>query len=118
MITYSLLSNVQKLFGLSYRACKIGLFYPDTFLDLLGDVRKNGRCMVPEQWPEERRHGSKQEQNEASTLVHGPNAIAGSRKKKPCSRFPALGSHGFGKMREDREKARVSSTDIEVRARL
>jgi hypothetical protein len=32
---------------------------------------------VPEQCPEERRRQSKQEQNKASTLVHGPNAIAG-----------------------------------------
>ena len=100
MITYDRCPKCAEVVWPIAQRVQYSAFLSQYTTGFLGDVRKNERYGVPEQWLEERRHGSKQEQNEASTLVHGPNAIAGSRKKKPCSRFPTLGFHGFGKMRE------------------
>lgn len=96
----TVVQNVQKLFGRSHSACNIRLFCPNTLLDFSGMLERMGAMGYRNSGWRSVVMGQSKNRMRQARLSMALIAIAGSRKKKPCSRFPTLGFHGFGKMRE------------------
>ena len=91
MITYDRCPKCAEVVWPIAQRVQYSAFLSQYITGFLGDVRKNGRYGVPEQWLEERRHGSKQEQNEASTLVHGPNCDCRIKEEETVFSLPNPG---------------------------